>query len=72
MAEWERNGLTKRMQGWAILICMLLIGLFIDGPWPDSDSSNRKRVFSPGFISLCVVVATLELVILNGMYGEGR
>lgn len=72
MAEWERNRWTKRTQNWALLIGLLIIGFFIDGPWPDSDSSNRKRVFSPGFISLCVVVVTLELVILNGMYGEGR
>jgi hypothetical protein len=28
-----------------------------------------KRVFSPGFIALCVAVATIELVVLNGLYG---
>ncbi|MDR6578983.1 hypothetical protein [Pseudomonas extremaustralis] len=35
----------------------------------DGGSSNRKRVFSPGFIVLCVFVAVIELIALNHFYG---
>ncbi|NWE18057.1 hypothetical protein [Pseudomonas sp. P7548] len=35
------------------------------GTWPDGSSSNRKRVFSPGFILLCVFVAVIELMALS-------
>lgn len=31
--------------------------------------SNRKRVFSPGFVVLCVFVAAFELIALNHFYG---
>lgn len=31
--------------------------------------SNRKRVFSPGFIVLCVFVVVLELMVLSHWYG---
>jgi hypothetical protein len=33
-------------------------------------SPGRKRVFSPGFIVLCVLVAVIELVMLNHFYEE--
>lgn len=72
MTGWERRGFTKKTQSWALLACLLIISFFVDGPLPESHSSNRKRVFSTGFVTLCVVVAVLELVILNGIYGEGR
>ena len=35
----------------------------------DGDSYGRKRVFSPGFIVLCVFVAVVELIALNHFYG---
>lgn len=41
----------------------------VDALWMGSNTSNRKRVFSPGFIAFCVAVATIELVVLNGLYG---
>lgn len=31
-------------------------------------SSGRKRVFSPGFVVLCVFVAVVELIALNHFY----
>jgi len=39
------------------------------GTWPDGSSSDRKRIFSPGFIVLCVFVSVAELVALNLPYG---
>lgn len=35
-----------------------------------SDGSNRKRVFTPGFVTLCAFVAIVELVVLNGIYAQ--
>lgn len=32
-------------------------------------SSNRKRVFSSGFIALCIIVGTIELIVLDQLYG---
>ena len=32
-------------------------------------SSGRKRVFSPGFVVLCVFVAVVELIALNHFCG---
>ena len=40
------------------------------GTWPDGSSSNRKRVFSPGFVVLCIIVCVVELIALNHFYGE--
>jgi len=37
--------------------------------WMDISSSGRKRVFSPGFLVLCVFVAVIELILLNHFYG---
>lgn len=39
-----------------------------DAGWMDGSSSNRKRVFSPGFLVLCVFVAVFELIALNQFY----
>ena len=32
-------------------------------------SSGRKRVFSPGFVVICVFVAVIELIALNHFNG---
>jgi len=32
-------------------------------------SPGRKRVFSPGFVVLCTIVAVVELIALNHFYG---
>nr|WP_095095835.1 hypothetical protein [Pseudomonas sp. Irchel 3A5] len=72
MTQWERRGLTKKTKSRALLACLLIVSFFVDVSWFGDDSSNRKRVFSAGFVSLCIIVAVLELVILNGIYGKGR
>ncbi|KAE9652635.1 hypothetical protein EJD88_16375 [Pseudomonas sp. PB105] len=70
MTQWRTyNFWTK---AW-ILSLMALITLVSDdadpGSWGDG-SSNRKRVFSPGFIVLCTLVAACELILLNHFYGK--
>lgn len=72
MAQWKRRGLTEKTEGRALLACLLIVSFFIEGSWTGDYSSNRKRVFSAGFVTLCIIVAVFELVILNGIYGEGR
>ena len=37
--------------------------------WLGDGSSNRERVFSPGFVVLCTIVAVVELIALNHFYG---
>lgn len=37
--------------------------------WLGDGSSNRKRVFSPGFVVLCTIVAVVELIALNQCHG---
>ena len=36
----------------------------------DGGSPGRKRVFSPGFVTVCIIVVTIELVVLQGLYGS--
>ncbi len=35
-------------------------------------SHRSNRVFSPGFVALCIIVAILELVVLHGIFGGAR
>lgn len=38
--------------------------------WLSGSSSNRKRVFSPGFVAFCVLAAVVELIAMNRFYGS--
>lgn len=38
--------------------------------WP-GPSQRSNRVFSPGFVALCIIVAALELAVLHGIFGVG-
>jgi len=56
---------------WAYaLLALMVVFTSYDGTWPDGGSYGRKRVFSPGFLVLCVFVAVFELLALNHFYGE--
>ncbi|MCD5979101.1 hypothetical protein [Pseudomonas quasicaspiana] len=72
MTQWEPGEFTKKTRNRALLACLIIVSFFVDVSWLGDGSSNRKRVFSAGFVSLCIIVAVLELVILNGIYGQGR
>lgn len=43
----------------------LCSALFI---WPSPDRRSN-RVFSPGFIACCIIVAALELALLHAIFG---
>ena len=53
------------------LLALMVVFTTEAGIWPDDSSSNRKRVFSPGFVVLCTIVAVVELIALNHFY-SGR
>lgn len=47
----------------------MVIAVASGAGWLGGGSHNRKRVFGPGFIVVCVLVAVVELVALNHFYG---
>lgn len=57
---------------WACVwtVFLVLASTESDLSWMGGGSSGRKRVFSPGFLVLCVFVAGVELVLLNHFFGE--
>ncbi|CAI8792877.1 MULTISPECIES: hypothetical protein [Pseudomonas] len=69
MTEWRNQSFWGKAWIYAVLALLMLISDGADfsslGGW----GSNRKRVFSPGFIVLCCFVAVIELIVLNHFYG---
>lgn len=56
---------------WALvwLVFLMLAASESGVSWDGGGSSGRKRVFSPGFVVLCIFVAVVELVLLNHFCG---
>ena len=50
------------------LLALMVVFTTEAGIWPDGSSSHRKRVFSPGFVVVCVFVAVVELIALSHYY----
>jgi hypothetical protein len=68
--SWREQSFWGKVWTCALLALMVVFTTEA-GIWPDGSSSNRKRVFSPGFVVLCVFVAAIELIALNHFYGVG-
>lgn len=68
MTAWREHGFWSKAWTYTLLALMVVFTTE-DGIWPDDSSSNRKRVFSPGFVVLCTIVAVAELIALNHFYG---
>ncbi|PYG79869.1 hypothetical protein N436_01978 [Pseudomonas sp. RV120224-01b] len=68
MTEWRERGFWSK--AWIYALLGLLVAAS-DGADLSclGGGSNRKRVFSPGFILLCVFVVVLELMVLSHWYG---
>lgn len=68
MAEWRGRGFWSK--AWTFTLLGLLV-VASDGADFSclGGGSDRKRVFSPGFIALCVFVVVVELIALNHWYG---
>lgn len=70
MTSWRNQSFWSKAEVLAwIAFLMLLPGYSGSTGLLDGDSYGRKRVFSPGFIVLCVFVAVVELIALNHFYG---
>ncbi|WDY59861.1 hypothetical protein PVV54_09655 [Pseudomonas sp. PSKL.D1] len=69
MTQWRSEGFWKKAWAYAGLAALLaLVSEGADVSGLGGGSSNRKRVFSPGFIALCVVVVVVELLVLQHLY----
>lgn len=68
MTAWRNQSFWSKAGVIAWLALLLVIPGASDAGWMGGGSPNRKRVFSPGFIVLCAVVAVFELLALNHIY----
>ncbi|NIE73031.1 hypothetical protein F3J45_00935 [Pantoea sp. Ap-967] len=69
MTQWRERSFWGK--AWIYALLALLLVAASDGADVSSlgtGSSNRKRVFSPGFIAICVLVVVIELIVLNHLY----
>ncbi|WP_282411800.1 MULTISPECIES: hypothetical protein [unclassified Pseudomonas] len=69
MTAWRNQSFKGKVGILAWLGFLLLISGDSEPCGLGSESSNRKRVFSPGFIVLCIFVALIELIALNHFFG---
>nr|WP_256344091.1 hypothetical protein [Pseudomonas costantinii] len=68
MYERQAQGVWRKAGYYALLTLLAVVDVFTGGGWLGG-SVDRKRVFSPGFIALCVLVAVVELMLLSHFYG---
>ena len=69
MTAWREQSFWSKYWVWAWLAFMTVFIACTGAFWLGDGSSNRKRVFSPGFVVLCTIVAVVELITLNHFYG---
>lgn len=71
MTQWRTQGFWSKTWTYALLALLMILPGYSGETWLDESSSNRKRVFSSGFVTVCVIVVTSEVVVLQGLYGGG-
>ncbi|WP_122863856.1 hypothetical protein [Pseudomonas viridiflava] len=69
MNSWREQSFWSKGGVIAWLALLMVIPGASDSAWLGGRSSGRKRVFSSGFVVLCVFVAVVELIALNHFYG---
>lgn len=69
MTAWREQSFWSKAGVIACLAFLMMLPGYSDVSGLGGDSSGRKRVFSPGFVVLCVFVAVFELIALNHFYG---
>jgi len=70
MTAWREQRFWSKFWVWAWLALLMVIPFISDAAGPSCwGSSGRKRVFNPGFVVLCTIVAVVELIALNHFYG---
>lgn len=70
MTAWRNQSFWSKAGVWAWLTFMAVFTSYTGAFWLGDGSSNRKSVFSSGFIVLCAFVAVFELLALNHFYGK--
>lgn len=65
----RKQGFWIKAWNYALLAVVAVLTIYTGANWSGGGSSNRKRVFSPNFIALCVFVAVIEVIVLNHFYG---
>ncbi|WP_313598250.1 hypothetical protein [Pseudomonas sp.] len=69
MTAWREQSFWSKV---GVIVCIALLMMipgYSDAAGLSWGSSGRKRVFSSGFVVLCVFVAVVELIALNHLYG---
>jgi hypothetical protein len=69
MTAWRNQSFWSKVGVIACLAFLMMIPGYSDAAGLSWGSSGRKRVFSPGFVVLCVFVAVVELIALNHFCG---
>jgi hypothetical protein len=69
--SWREQSFWRKVGVIACLAFLMMIPGYSDAAGLSWSSSGRKRVFSPGFVVVCVFVAVVELIALNHFYGRG-
>ena len=72
MTTWREQSFWSKVGVIACLAFLMMIPGYSDAAGLSWSSSGRKRVFSPGFVALCTIVAVVELIALNHFYGVHR
>lgn len=67
--SWREQSFWSKVGIIACLAFLMMIPGYSDAAGLSWSSSGRKRVFSPGFVVICFVVAMVELIVLNHFYG---
>jgi hypothetical protein len=68
MTAWREQTIWSKVGVIACLAFLMLLPGYSDIAGLGGGSSGRKRVFSPGFVVICVCVAVVELIALNHFY----
>ncbi len=72
MTQWRNQSFWSKVGVIACLAFLIMIPGYSDAAGLGGGSSGRKRVFSPGFVALCVFVVVAELIALNHFYGARK
>jgi hypothetical protein len=68
MTAWRNQSFWSKVGVIAWLALLMVIPGASDAVGLGGNQYGRKRVFSPGFLMLCVFVTVFELIALNHFY----
>jgi hypothetical protein len=69
MTAWRKQTFWNKVGVIACPAFLMMLPGYYEVAGLGGGSSGRKRVFSPGFVVVCVFVAVVELIALNHFYG---